>query len=248
VEFVIGRIAGDLRNKVFDLVGGQVPGQYGRCGGAAFSGLDFFLNGWPVSSFTDGEAHAGPLRDYIFTRLLDSLDANGSTFLQYVMVLSVIPAISTLASGALGAAAGSVVGGPLGAALGAFLAGKGDILGLGGARALKDPSRHQWERLHELLRHEAARPVGIVYGDSASPIDQHQIVATRSEDLGNGRARLTVWDNNLHRLSMPVAWWMFLDFNGNELNVSSDQSGFTDVKAIICEEYTSQTPPAILKR
>lgn len=240
IDFVINKVTEDMRNQLLDKVISTIPGRYGRCGGMAFSGYDFFLAGWPVASF-DVKPSSGELRRYIWDRLLDSLELNAATFFEWVMVLHILPVISRLASAALGAAAGGVIGGPVGAALGAFLAGKDDVLGLGGADDLLHRTREHWGRLRAQLDREAAWPIGLVYGDSGIPIDQHQVLAIGYEDRGNGTASLTIWDNNHGSRSDDLQ----LDLRGGELNVTGADH---PLKGIICEEYSFKLPPASLRR
>jgi hypothetical protein len=80
IDFVINEVSGELRNQLLDKVVSSFPGRYGRCGGMAFSGYDFFQAGWPVASF-DVKPSSGELRAYIWNRLLDSLELNAGTFL-----------------------------------------------------------------------------------------------------------------------------------------------------------------------
>lgn len=245
IDFVINEVADDLRNQLLDKVISGIPGRYGRCGGMAFSALDFFLEGWPIED-SSVQPSSGQLRQYIWNRLLDSLEQNAPTFLEWIMILHVLPVISRLASAALGAAAGAVIGGPLGVAVGAFLAGKNDVLGLGGADALLAKSLDHWGRLRAKLDREAAWPVGLVYGANASPIDQHQVLAIGYGDQGEGAAFLTIWDNN-DGAQIPYQY-LRLDFRGCQLQVDSSKSELNDVKGIICEEYSFKPPPASLHR
>jgi hypothetical protein len=134
------------------------------------------------------------------------------------------------------------IGGPLGAALGAFLVGKDDVLGVGGADDLLRMTREHWGRLRARLDREAAWPIGLVYGDSTIPIDQHQVLAIGHEDGSNGTATLTIWDNN--HLG-PRSTDLQLDFRGGELNVAGADH---PLKGIICEEYSFKLPPASLRR
>jgi hypothetical protein len=242
VDFVINEVTGDLRNQLLDKIVSSIPGRYGRCGGMAFSAYDFFLVGWPVDGF-DVQPASGELRRYIWNRLLDSLEQNALTFFEWVMILHILPVISRLASGALGAAAGSVIGGPLGAAVSAYVAGSEDVLGLGGAGALLDKTRQHWGRLKARLDREAAWPIGFIYGGSANPIDQHQVLAIDYADYGNSTAWLRVWDNNDGREHLFQHF--ALDFRGKELRADGPKP---DLKGIICEEYTFKTPPASLRR
>ena len=240
VDFVIDKVSEDLRNRIVDSIVASIPGHYGRCVGLAFSAYDFFLAGWPIPSDTTPPG-SGPLRDYIWDRLIDSLVANGAVFLEWTMVLHILPVISKLASAALGAAAGSVIGGPIGAALGAALAGGGDVLGAGGADALLDKTREHWPRIKQHLDEGAAWPIGIIHGSNSSPVDQHQILAIGYSDRGDGTGTLTVWDNNWPHEKHDVNF----DMRGGELNVSSTDSyhDMNDTKGIICEEYSVKTPP-----
>ena len=242
IDYVIDKITEPLRDKLVEAVVAGTPGKYGRCGGMAFSGLDFFLAGWPVDT-ANVKPESGDLRQYIWTRLLDSLDKNAATFLEWIMVLHFLPAISTVASGALGAAAGSI-GGPVGAAIGAFLAGRDDVLGLGGADALLDKTRDDWRRLGRRLAGAAAWPIGFVYGDSLDPTDQHQVLAIGMIDHGDGTATLDIWDNNDGAMCRKLQ----IDFRGDELKVTSSNANLNAIKGIICEDYEPKTPPDVLRR
>ena len=243
VNFVIDQVAPDLRNQLVDKIVSSFPGSYGRCGGMAFSGLDFFLVGWPVAGF-GSKPGSGELRQYIWKRLLDSLELNAATFFEWIMLLHVLPVISRAASAALGAAAGSVIGGPLGAAVGAFVAGEDDVLGMGGVDALADKNREHWSRLREHLEHEAAWPIGFIKGGNANPVDQHQVLAIGYEDHLDDTGSLTIWDNNRGATSQILN----LDLReGHSFVECQDNPKLNDVKGIICEEYSPQIPPASLR-
>jgi hypothetical protein len=244
IDFVINQVTGDLRNKLVDSIVASFPGHYGRCGGMAFSAYDFFLAGWPIPPDTV-QPGSGDVRDYIWSRLIDSLQMNAATFLEWTMILHILPDISTLASAAIGAAAGTVIGGPVGAALGAFLAGKDDVLGIGGADDLLDKTRDHWGRLKGQLDRGAAWPTGIIHGGDASPVDQHQILAIGYQDFGDGTPALDVWDNN----HPDRCWRLHLDMRGSELNVgSSSPDDYNDIKGLISEDYSPKLPPASLRR
>lgn len=243
IDLVINEVTDDLRNQLFDRIISGIPGRFGRCGGMAFSALDFFLVGWPVESF-NVQPGSGDLRQYIWNRLLDSLEQNVLTFFEWILVLHILPVISRLASGALGVAAGSVIGGPLGAAVGAFVAGRDDVLGLGGADVLLDMTREHWGQLRANLDREAAWPIGFIYGASASPINQHQVLAIGYDDPRDGTATLTIWDNNDGATTQNLN----LDFRGDQLFVNSSNADLNDIKGIICEEYAFKMPPASLRR
>ncbi len=242
IDLVLNQVTAPLRNQLTDSLVSGIPGHYGRCGGMAFSALDFFLVGWPISSFTIQPA-SGDLRQYIWNRLLDSLELNAATFLEWVMVLHILPTISQLASAALGAAVGTVIGGPLGAVVGGFLAGKDDVLGVGGAPALLGKTRDQWGQLRTALDREAAWPIGFIHGGTANPIDQHQVLATTYTDQGDGSPMLEIWDNNDGAASKDLT----LHFQGDELVVDcTTDPSLNDIKGIIFEQYTFNMPPTSL--
>ncbi len=90
IDLVINKVTGDLRNRLVDSVIAGIPGHYGRCGGMAFSAYDFFLVGWPVDNMTVPPG-SGDLRDYIWSRLLDSLELNAAAFLEWTMTLFILP-------------------------------------------------------------------------------------------------------------------------------------------------------------
>jgi hypothetical protein len=132
VDAITQPLRDDLERPIAD----AIPGRYGRCGGMAFAGLDFYLAGWPVDErFGTTPPSSGALRDFIWNRLLDSLGENGGRFLSWTMELTYLPDISRLATAALFSTAGAA-GGPIGAAVAAFIGGKIDILNLGGATSV----------------------------------------------------------------------------------------------------------------
>jgi hypothetical protein len=239
VDWVIDQVGGDFFNQLAEDIIASIPGSYGRCGGMAFSGYDFFQVGWPVATF-NVQPTSGDLREFIWSRLLDSLDLNAQVFLEWVMKLAYLPVVSRAASAALGTAAG-VFGGPIGAVIGAIVGGVDDVLGLGGAKDLLGPSKDHWTRLLGKMAGEAAWPVGFVYSDKPNPVDQHQVLATRIVDHGNGTAYMEIWDNN----SGAMVDVLQIDFRGSELSVTTTISG--DIKGIICEDYTFVAPPATLR-
>jgi hypothetical protein len=76
------------------IVGAIDAKPYGLCGGMAFSSLDYFVKGWVVPRGTgsgDQPQRTTPtgtaLRDYIWSRLIKSLEDNAGTFLQWMAVL-----------------------------------------------------------------------------------------------------------------------------------------------------------------
>ncbi len=239
VAEVVRRVTNDLTNQLLNTVVSGFPGTFGRCGGMAFAGLDYFLVGRNVSDSAQQPA-SGPLRDYIWKRLLDSLDLNVTKFLEWVMQLHILRAISATASAAIGAAAGTVLAGPVGAAVGAFMAGKGDILGLGGARVLADRTGGEIDKLRTQLRAGPGWPIGLIYDDSAFVWEQHQMLALRFRDIGDRRLELIVWDNNDGR--QETTWTV--DLSGDELQVSGGGERDDQIKGIICEEYRPAVPPS----
>lgn len=113
---------------LIDKIGGSIPGTFGRCGGMAFAGYDFYLLDWPVDErLGTTPPNTGPLGEYIFERLLDSLELNIGMFLEWVARLHILPVLSEAATIALLAAAGNSVIPGLGAAVGAFIGTRVDI-------------------------------------------------------------------------------------------------------------------------
>ena len=207
---VLQRVTADLIGEVGSKIAGAIPGNFGRCGGMAFAGYDFFSHGYPVDERLGTSPPAtGVLGDYIFERLLDSLELNVVRFLDLIVILHMLPILGRAATIALLAAAGSA-GGTIGAAVGALVGTQVDIFHLGGPVAVLDETRTDWLRLKTILDHEAAVPVGYIFGTSANPIDQHQVLAIGYKDPLNEIATLTVWDNREANKSRDLV----LDFRG----------------------------------
>ncbi len=171
--FVVERVTAPLRNLILEMLVDSIPREYGRCGGHGICRTLFFALGWPIKQFKDKSQQ--DLHDYIWNRLLDSLELTGSTFLEWGMELKIMPIVSRLATDAIGAAAGQVIGGPLGTAIGALVAKESDLLNLGGPRVLRDRTYEHFETLKSLLDKEAAWPIGLIYGNEILPTNQHQI-------------------------------------------------------------------------
>lgn len=239
---VLQRVAADLIGELGAAIAGAIPGTFGRCGGMAFAGYDFFLHGFPVDERLGTVPPAtGVLGDYIFERLLDSLDLNVVRFVDLVVTLHVLPVLGQGATIALLAAAGSTAG-FIGTAIGALVGTQVDIFQLGGRSSALDETRAEWSKLKRTLDQEAAVPVGYIFGSSANPIDQHQVLAIGYRDPGDGTATLTVWDNREANQIRDLA----LDFRGGELQVGN---AFKDeeLKCIFMERYSPKRPPTSLK-
>ncbi|MDH5193167.1 MAG: hypothetical protein OEW32_05725 [Nitrospira sp.] len=208
----------------------------------AFAGYDFFLHGYPVDErLGTSPPVTGVLSDYIFDRLLDSLELNVVRFLDLVVTLHVLPILGKGATIALLAAAGSTAG-TIGTAIGALIGTQVDIFQLGGPGSALDETKREWPIIKNILDREAAVPVGYILGTSANPIDQHQVLAIGYKDVGNGVATLTVWDNNEANASRNLQ----LDFRGPELQVGNAHRGKV-LKCIFAEKYSPRIPPASLK-
>jgi hypothetical protein len=242
IGIVIGEVTQAIAGSVLDeVISNALSDTYGFCGGMAFAGYDFYLQAWTVDArFGTRPPTGGDLYDYLFSRLLDSLELNALTFLQWLMKLHVFPVVSQIATTALLAAAGSVAG-PLGLAIGAFVGSQVDVFGMGGPDALLDDTREEWNKIKAKLDEEAAWPIGLVYGDSVNPIDQHQVLAIGYEDSDAGQ-RLTIWDNNEGNRGRTL----ILDFSGEELGVGQFSSS-RPIKGIFLEDYSSKVPPENLK-
>jgi hypothetical protein len=246
IDFVIEQITQPLSNALADAVVASVPGTYGRCGGLAFSAYDFFLVGWQIDKADPTPPGSGDLRDFIWKRLLDSLQDNVWTFLDWYMTLKVLPVISTTASGLLAAGAGGAIGGPLGAVLAGLIGSGSDFLGIGGANALRDRTRDQLTQLAGRLAVNAAWPIGIIHPDKGLT-DQHQVLAI-GLDQSQKLQVLRIWDNNQDSTGGPSCHRLVLDLTGDSLQVSCDAApSYGDIKGFICENYTPTIPPASLQ-
>jgi hypothetical protein len=76
--------------------GAIATGRYGLCGGMTFASLDYWLQRWVVQQgggVNDQPTRATPegaiLRDFIWSRLIDSLNANAPTFLSWMAILQI---------------------------------------------------------------------------------------------------------------------------------------------------------------
>jgi hypothetical protein len=237
VSAVGPRILGELLDSVTD----PTDSVYGRCGGMAFAAYDFYLQGWPVDGFgTTIPPEDSPLDEYILDRLLDSLDLNVRTFLEWTMILYVLPEVDEFATATLLAAAGSFAF-PIGTAIGAFIGSQVDIFDLGGPDILLDRTKAEWQAIKRKLDDEAAWPVGVIFGNKQSPFDQHQILAVGYEDTGLDSGTVIVWDNRDRTGKQRP---MHLNFQGDELTESGLDG---EVKGVFLEEYVPRKPPLGLK-
>ncbi|MFC0517775.1 hypothetical protein ACFFGT_26415 [Mucilaginibacter angelicae] len=238
IDFVLKEIAGKL---VFDNIVGSA-GTFGRCGGMAFAGYDFYLSNWQINSSIKTPPSTGVLGDYIFNRLLDSIGMNAMAWLDWSVTLHVLPIASVAGNVALGLAVGSLEG-PIGAAFGGLLGSQIGIFDFGGKKVILDRTKDEWGKIKNRLDNEAACPIGLLFSDSVSPLGDHQVLAIGYEDDGVAPT-LTVWDNrdgNTTRLYK-------LNFGGDELNV--DQIPFNDdggIKGFFLEDYAHIQPPIELK-
>ncbi len=240
VDAVIGEVTTRLAGALIDKIAGLIPGNFGRCGGMAFAGYDFYLLGWTVDERLGTMPPAGGvLGDYIFSRLLDSLDLNADAFIDWIVNLHLMPIISRVANIALRTAVGSL-GGPIGIAFGELLGSQLNVFNLGGPKVILDRTKNEWAGIKRTLDGQAAWPLGLIYGDSVNPIDQHQVLAVNYNDHGDDTATLTVWDNNDANQSRGLD----LDFRGAELEVGNSKR---PLKGIFLEEYSPHQPPDNLR-
>ena len=226
-------------------------GTYGRCGGMAFAGYDFYLEDWPVDERLGIKTPPDPgeVENYISDRLFDSLEDNADTFLEWICILNYYPSVTEIATNLLLDALKGLVW-PLSylvdAVERAVATVEGGIFQIGGPKDLLDKTKSEWARLKEKLDWDAAWPIGIIFSDSISPMGQHQVLAIGYHDNGDGTATLDVWDSNSNIPtpldSGPKARPLSLNFNGDELQVG----GFINsrpVKGFFIEKYTPKKPP-----
>jgi hypothetical protein len=237
---VLREVQIELVDKLIGLIVGWDTFPPNRCGGMAFAGYDFYLLGWLVDDRlgTTSQPPNSVLSDYIFSRLLDSLDSNAGTFLFWFAVLHLVP---TLTNVAVGTAVGGV-GGPIGSAFGAYLANHLDLFGSVGRKALLKFSKSEWPRIKGALDGQAACTVGCLFENSNFPTDDHQLLAVGYEDYGDGTATLMVWDNN----EGPTQRSVGLDFRSDELKASNFLND-KPLKGIFLENYSPARPPDSLR-
>ena len=215
------------------------------------------------------QGDAGVLRAYIWQRLLDSIAANGSTFLEYLAVTYYIPELIGGVLGALvGAAVAAEVGGVVnvitsgfslvGSAnifvsaigiIGGFLLGEKEstvAIDLGGAKQVLAWSSHAWSTLRAHL--DAGQPwaLGLVAADT-NPTESHQVVATGYDDLGPGKVKLHLYDNceDTFHVGVPRDWLSF-DLTGDHFVVTGASAAkWTSALGIICEDYSPASAPQL---
>jgi hypothetical protein len=227
----------ELSARIIDLAADPQGSDYGRCGGMAFAGYDFYAAGRPIDASVTQPPAEGPLGEYVYERLLDSLRLNIGTFLRWVIDLHLLASLDEFATAALASGAGSVVGGPIGSAIGAFIGLRTDVFDLGnGPKVVLEATKRNWPRLKELLDQQAAWPVGLIFGDKPGLWQQHQVLAVGYTDDGTGRGTLRIWDNeDANKEKMDT-----LDFRGDELEVTGRHP---NLKGFFPERYFFQRPP-----
>jgi hypothetical protein len=241
IDDVINALAPAVNAALGELISSLSDGLYGRCGGMAFAAYDFYQDGRQANAFGKTIPPEGTeLDQYILGRLIDSLELNAKTFLDWLMVLHVLPAIDELATATLLASAGDFAF-PVGTAIGAFIGSQVDIFNLGGAGALLDRTSAELNVLKARLDEEAAWPIGLIFGNKKSPLDQHQLLAIGYESTANDSLTITVWDN---RDKNGKETQMTLDLGGDELRESGVEGV---VKGVFVEEYAPIRPPLNLR-
>jgi hypothetical protein len=234
----------ELTSRLADAIVDPIDGPFGRCGGMAFAGYDFYLQGWDVGGFGNVAPTEGKLGEYIYDRLLDSIKDNIGRFLEWTMIAHVLPIVDKIATAALLATAGTFAF-PVGPFIVALIGSKVDIFDLGGPHKLLDPTKKEWEKIKARLDDEAAVPIGLIFKDKALLWEQHQVLAVGYTDNGLGRATLDIWDNKNGNVGQTLR----LDFRGDELAVTgAGVSGDNlQIAGIFSEVYKRRRPPLSLK-
>jgi hypothetical protein len=236
IDIVINAVADPINAELGELISAVYTGRSARCGGMAFAAYDYYQVGLQAADFGKTIPPEGSVLDqYILDRLNDSLELNAGKFLEWLMILYVLPNIDNLAMAALGAAVGEAGGGPIGAVIGAWLGSQVNIFDLGGAGKLKDMTVTDLNILKARLDEEAAWPIGLIFGDKKSPLDQHQLLAIGYETRSDNRLAIAVWDNR----DITVKE-MILDLSGDELVETGVENV---VKGVFVEEYAPKQPP-----
>lgn len=134
--------------------------------------------------------------------------------------------------------AGTVLAGPLGGLAGWIVAACVDA---GGPEMIFDWTQPEWIRIKEELDSARPCPVGLIFGDSLSPFEQHQVLAIDYRDGSDKGGTLVLWDNNVPDARISVS----LDFGKDELEF--DYRGHP-LKGFFAELYEPKVPPVSLKR
>ena len=134
------------------------------------------------------------------------------------------------------------LGGPIGAAFGALLGSQVNVFHLGGPKVILDRTKNEFQQITNTLDGQAACPIGLIYGDSAIPTAQHQVLAVDYVDNHDGTANLFVWDGNTANVLQVLA----LDIRADELQVGNSADD-RPVKGIFLEKYMFHQPPDILR-
>jgi hypothetical protein len=244
-DFVIGqvglRVKAELAAQLVDLLA-KPFGSAAHCGGMAFAGYDLYQQGWPTDNLGTTPPTEGDVGEYIFERLIDSLELNLRKFLRWTAELHLLPKLNGVADVAFGAAVGGIAG-PLGIVVAAWLATQSGVFHLGGPGNLLDWTKDEWASLKSHLDREAAWPIGLIYGDTAIPWEQHQVLAIGYEDNGSGKVKLRIWNNNEERKDNILR----IDFTGDRLEVKDFKESHT-IRGIFAEEYRRNKPPSALFR
>lgn len=250
INWVLGEITpswirGLIVDRIVDLIVQNTPGTMQLCGGMAFAALDFFQKAMPVPSV--GTPVPSSVGKYVFDRQIDNHILNARKFLEWLVVLHVSPEVSRAATIALLAAAGALVG-PVGLAVGALIGSQADLFRLGGAGELRRRTNEELKLLSLRLASYGAWPIGLIYGHSAVPTDQHTVVAVDLSFPRDNVAKLRVWDNNDGNAEREL----LIEFaNGDTLVVTQTYSGSRDrdsekkIVGIFCEDYEPRTPPSL---
>lgn len=242
---VINKVIVEATTRLVFAVKNPTGSGFGRCGGMSFGGYDFYLQGWRVDSFVATPASDSELGEYLYDRLLDSLKQDIRTFLEWFLVLHVLPEVDEIATATLLATGGSFAF-PVGPFIGALIGSKVDIFDIGGASALLKRTLDEWPLLKKRLDDEAACPIGLLFDHKTNLWDQHQVLAIGYTDSGLGTATLSIWDNKDGANGETLE----LDFRGDELTVRV--TGFKNddndrIKGFFHQDYARRRPPLSLK-
>lgn len=241
MDFVAGRLHRELTARIIDLFADPVGSNFGRCGGMAFAGYDFYLAGVPIDHTVTAPPAEGALGQFIYDWLLDSLRLNVGTFTEWLVELHLRSRLNEVARTALAAAVGNVIAGPIGAAITAYLAATTDIFAFpSGKETLLESSKREWTVLKDILDRQAAWPLGLIYGDKPLLWDQHQVLAVGYTDNGAAGGTIVIWDNE----DANVQSTLTLDFRGGELRTGGRRS---NIKGFFHERYMPERPPASLR-
>ncbi len=184
IDVVLDRLHTPILDYVLGKFLDAITGSYGRCGGMAFAGLDFYHAKWPVDArFGESQCASWPLRDYIWRRLLDSLGLNLTEFIWVKVKYLLLPDLSRIATDVTKAVIGAS-GGRVASIISNYIISKANIFNF--SFNSNQYSINSWNKIcHKLKQEEPAWPMGLVF-NSYKVWGDHQILVIGYKKFESG--------------------------------------------------------------